>query len=95
MKSGNGNIQSLWRPMCYYYSKQYKNGDMYKLGVSKESIKRYEYGIMNFSDGRVYEGDYKDDKKHGFGIYTWSDGRKYQGYWARGKQHGLGMYSVP
>ena len=30
-------------------------------------------GFYSWSDGRRYEGQYKDDKKHGFGIYTWAD----------------------
>lgn len=52
-------------------------------------------GIYIWNDGRVYQGQYKDDKKHGFGIYTWADGRCYEGYWYRGKQHGVGTYYVP
>ena len=32
-------------------------------------------GVYTWSDGRIYEGEYKDDKKHGYGIYTWADQR--------------------
>lgn len=28
-------------------------------------------GIYTWSDGRIYEGEYLNDKKHGFGIYKW------------------------
>lgn len=28
-------------------------------------------GIYKWKDGRIYNGEYKDDKKHGYGIYTW------------------------
>lgn len=28
-------------------------------------------GKMIWSDGTIYEGEYKKDKKHGFGILTW------------------------
>lgn len=52
------------------------------------------YGVYTWSDGRKYEGEYKDDKKHGFGRYTWADERRYEGWWYRGKQHGLGFYYV-
>ena len=52
-------------------------------------------GVYRWQDGRVYEGEYKDDKKHGFGIYTWADKRCYRGWWYKGKQHGLGTYLVP
>lgn len=53
------------------------------------------YGIYTWRDGRVYKGEYRDDKKHGFGIYKWADGREYAGNWYRGKQYGLGTYYVP
>lgn len=49
-------------------------------------------GVYTWSDGRKYEGEYKDDKKHGYGIYIWADKREYQGWWFKGKQHGLGRY---
>lgn len=52
-------------------------------------------GIYIWNDGRMYQGEYKDDKKHGFGIYTWADRRSYEGYWFKGKQHGIGTYAVP
>ncbi len=42
-------------------------------------------GIYQWSDGRKYEGEYKEDKKHGYGIYQWADGRVYMGYWFKGK----------
>jgi hypothetical protein len=43
-------------------------------------------------DGRIYDGQYLNDKKHGDGTFTWPDGRKYQGKWVDGKQHGKGYY---
>ena len=53
------------------------------------------YGTYQWSDGRQYQGQYKDDKKHGFGVYSWTDGRQYEGYWYKGKQHGIGVYYNP
>jgi hypothetical protein len=50
------------------------------------------FGIYTWSDGRTYEGFYKEDKKHGYGIYKWSDSKSYSGWWYQGKQHGLGIY---
>ena len=52
-------------------------------------------GIYQWTDGRRYEGQYKEDKKSGFGIYHWQDGRVYIGYWSGGKQHGLGTFKSP
>jgi hypothetical protein len=31
--------------------------------------------IFTWSDGRKYDGEYKDDKKHGYGVFEWPDGR--------------------
>ena len=36
-------------------------------------------GTYKWSDGRMYHGEYKDDKKHGQGVYVWADGRAYVG----------------
>ena len=36
---------------------------------------------MTWSDGRVYEGEWKDGNMHGKGKMTWSDGRVYEGEW--------------
>ena len=35
------------------------------------------YGEFSWPDGRIYKGEYKDDKKHGEGEFFWPDGRKY------------------
>jgi len=31
-------------------------------------------GLFTWSDGRKYDGEYKDDKKHGYGVFEWPDG---------------------
>ena len=43
------------------------------------------FGILKWPDGKIYEGNYKDDNKNGFGTFIWSDGRKYIGSWQDGK----------
>jgi hypothetical protein len=53
------------------------------------------FGIYYWPDGRVYSGEFKNDKKHGFGLYSWKDNRRYEGYWHKNRQHGLGTYLVP
>ena len=50
-------------------------------------------GLFTWPDcGKVYKGEYRDDKKHGYGEISWPDGRKYAGQWVNGKQHGHGTY---
>lgn len=43
------------------------------------------YGVFSWSDGRRYEGEYREDKKEGYGVFNWPDGRKYKGNWKNGK----------
>jgi hypothetical protein len=53
-------------------------------------------GIYFWADGRIYEGEFFNDKKHaktiygllflkGFGKYIWPDKRYYEGEWMNGK----------
>lgn len=52
-------------------------------------------GKFEWPDGKVYEGQYKMDKKEGFGILKWPDGRIYKGNWKNGKQDGEGQFYAP
>lgn len=62
-------------------------------------------GVYTWKDGRVYDGEYVEDKKNGYGVYRWADGRSnkltniftlvYEGQWENGKQHGQGIYHQP
>lgn len=44
--------------------------------------------MVQYPDGRRYEGFHKLDKRHGYGIYETPDGSVYSGSWYGGKQHG-------
>ena len=37
--------------------------------------------LITWSDGSMYEGQVKDDKKDGHGTYTFSDGTSHEGEW--------------
>ena len=52
-------------------------------------------GKFEWPDGRIYDGEYKNDKKEGHGDFTWPDGRKYDGNWKNGKQDGEGKFYNP
>ena len=46
-------------------------------------------GKYTYTDGGVYEGDFKDDKMEGKSKYTYTDGGVlYEGDWENGKQEG-------
>ena len=83
---------------------KYPNGDVYdgeiKNATTKDSfgdILVYEirdgHGKYIYTDGTVYEGNWKNDKKHGKGKIIYSDGEVYEGEWKNGKMDGKGKYT--
>ena len=40
---------------------------------------------MFFSDGSVYDGDFKKDNRDGYGIFVEKNGNVYEGNWKDGK----------
>jgi len=50
-------------------------------------------GTMNYADGRVYEGQWKNGKFHGQGTLTRPDGRRYEGQWKEGYENGQGKWT--
>ncbi len=63
--------------------------------MSEKDKDRLCFNKKTFSDGNVYEGNFKDDKPHGKGIMIYTDGRVYEGDWVEGKRHGKGKTTCP
>jgi len=53
------------------------------------------HGKMTYSDGDVYEGEWKDGKKQGFGELRTGSGNHYKGYFEEGLRCGEGMQTWP
>ena len=51
------------------------------------------FGVLSFTDGTNYTGEWKDGKGHGQGTLTFSSGDQYMGKWKDGKRHGQGAYT--
>ncbi|MBN8548598.1 MAG: hypothetical protein J0M12_04710 [Deltaproteobacteria bacterium] len=49
-------------------------------------------GKMAYSDGGVYEGNFKEGYRDGQGTYVWPNKTKYVGTWERGDQNGQGIF---
>jgi hypothetical protein len=57
-------------------------------------------GCYNFVDGRVYYGEWLNNKRHGFGIQVWNEkskhhGAVYIGQWENEMFEGYGIYFYP
>ena len=68
---------------------KYRNGDTY-IGQVDTDGKRDGQGILEMSNGDVYEGQFRGGMKHGEGKYTWAGGNVYDGEWSNNKKHGKG-----
>lgn len=52
-------------------------------------------GVYRYSEGDVYSGEWREDKRHGKGTVTYVSSKgsvveKYEGDWVNGKMHGHG-----
>jgi hypothetical protein len=45
---------------------------------------------MIFNGGKVYDGEWKNNKMNGKGTLTWADGKKYEGNFVEDKRDGHG-----
>lgn len=45
-------------------------------------------GVFTFSDGRHYQGEFKDGSIEGFGVFTYSNGTRYEGFWINNRANG-------
>ena len=53
------------------------------------------FGIYTWKDGRVYEGEYKDDELSGQGTFTYADGSKVMGEWRNNEVNGYAVRYDP
>ena len=49
------------------------------------------HGVMIYTNGEKYDGEWKDSKKHGHGVFTRANGSKYYGEWKDSKKNGRGV----
>lgn len=64
-----------------------------KVKVSNSNLVRLIFlGIYNWSDGREYRGEWKNNKMEGSGVFKWPDGRRYEGEYVDDKKEGNGIF---
>lgn len=61
-------------------------------GEKNEKGEKHGKGIMHYSNGDVYIGEWKNNKKDGIGVYSYASGDKYEGEYRYGIRHGQGSY---
>lgn len=58
----------------------------------RKKILRQGMGVMRYSNGRQYEGEWEDDRRNGRGFERYSNNNSYFGSFKDGKAHGKGVY---
>lgn len=74
--------------------KTYRDGRFYE-GEFSKSGKRHGFGRMKYTDGCVYEGEWKHGQRHGTGRFAWDNGEFYEGTFVKGEITGTGKYCWP
>jgi hypothetical protein len=46
---------------------------------------------MNYPNGDMYEGEWRDEMREGFGVQRYSKGDVFEGEWLMDKMHGKGI----
>ena len=67
---------------------------VYEGEMSQGNCLRDGQGICLYSNGTLYEGEWKRNKEHGKGTLMTADRKRviYKGEWERGRMHGQGVY---
>lgn len=61
-------------------------------GNRNDDGRKEGYGRQLFSNGDIYEGNWKDNKKHGLGSYYYTNGDMFEGLFKCGVKSGHGNY---
>ena len=85
-----------------HYAGYFVNGKIHGRGTMRHSdnteftgeLRDGEFfeGKMVYTDGRVYEGHFKDGNFEGHGKFTYTDGSSYEGEFSQGQFHGKGIF---
>ena len=67
-----------------------KNGNTYRGYVDSEG-RCHGWGEMQYADGDVYVGHWRNGFRHGFGMELWSDGTLRVGEFVNGELNGIGF----
>jgi hypothetical protein len=53
------------------------------------------YGKYTWTNGKIYEGEWLENKMSGEGKMSWPDGKMYEGGFLLDKKHGKGKLTFP
>jgi hypothetical protein len=63
-----------------------------QLDASGEKVSCEGKGKQTFSNGHVFEGEFRDNRRNGPGKYLWPSGDTHEGEYRNNLQNGPGIY---
>ena len=75
----------------YVIDKLYDGGS-YTGYINPETDEPQGNGVMRYTDGNKYDGEWEDGQRHGSGLMTYRNGDSYDGQWENGQRQGTGTY---
>jgi len=82
--------------MLVLTSTEKQNKNYYEGEVNVETNHRHGYGITQMSNGDIYRGEYRNDKRNGYGTYIYDTSMNeeyYEGHFVNNKRDGYGIYT--
>jgi hypothetical protein len=50
------------------------------------------FGIIEYNDGKLYQGGILNGSMNGYGEFYWNEGKRYYGYYKNDKRNGFGIF---
>jgi hypothetical protein len=86
-------LECWWHNGTPLYGRRINYGLQVYTGQFNGTYDPLGYGVYEYANGDIYEGDFKDNKKDGKGTFTFANGRKYEGHWKNDERHGKAKYT--
>lgn len=73
--------------------KKYKNGVYFGELINNDEVEVKDgHGVIFYFNGKLYQGEFKNDMKAGKGYEEFPDGSKYHGNFESGFKNGKGIF---
>ena len=74
---------------------QRKRDNARRMAAFSRHGKLHGQGVMTFSDGSRYEGEFRDGRMHGRGIVTFPNGTRFECEFRDGERQDQGVVTLP
>ncbi len=88
----NTASNTITKPNQHWVIDPYGDQGKFEGDLDTETKLPHGKGRMEYTDGRIYEGDWQEGKWHGYGKAIFSNRDCYEGHYHHDQRHGQGKY---